>query len=100
MKCFKIESIEYGWFACRIGKHYVEVSDYLGYDMSKEFLGKLIKVLKGTLKEWIYVMNEPGATMIELMPNTKTEMDGVIMKRIGETILKTNMMNLKKLLLK
>ena len=42
MKFFKIESIEYGWFECRIGKHYVEASDYLGYDMSKEFLSKLL----------------------------------------------------------
>ncbi len=72
MKCFKIESIEYGWFECRIGKHYVEASDYLGYDMPKEFLSKLIKVLKGSLKKWIYVMNEPGATIIELMPMDDT----------------------------
>lgn len=68
MKCFKIESIEYGWFECRIGKHYIEASDYLGYDMSKEFLRKLIQVLKKSSKEWIYVMNEPGATLIELIP--------------------------------
>ena len=68
MKFFKIESIEYGWFECRIGKHYVEASDYLGYDMSKEFLSKLIKVLKKSSKEWIYVMNEPGAILIEFIP--------------------------------
>lgn len=68
MKCFKIESIEYGWFECRIGKYYIEASDYLGYDMPKEFLSKLIKVLKKSSKECIYVMNEPGATMIELIP--------------------------------
>ena len=66
MKCFKIESIEYGWFDFRIGKHYFIASDYLGYDMPKEFLDKLIKVLKESSKEWLYVMNEPGATIIEL----------------------------------
>ncbi|MBE6752943.1 MAG: hypothetical protein E7559_01090 [Ruminococcaceae bacterium] len=67
MKCFKIESIEHGWFACRIGEHYVEASDFLGYDMPRAFLGGLIKVLKGTFVQWIYVMNEPGAGLIELM---------------------------------
>lgn len=67
MKCFKIESIEYGWFEYRIGKYYVEASNYLGYDMSKEFLSKLNKVLQESSKEWIYVMNEPGADMIELL---------------------------------
>ncbi len=66
MKCFKIESIEYGWFEYRIGKHYVEASDYLGYDVSREFLFKLLKMLKGSSKEWIYVMNEPGAGIMEL----------------------------------
>lgn len=66
MRCFKIESIEYGWFECRIGKYYIDASDYLGYDISKEFLMKLLKVLKGSSKEWVYEMNEPGASMIEL----------------------------------
>ncbi len=66
MKCFKIESLEYGWFECRIGKYHIEASDYLGYDMPKELLSKLIKLLKGSSKERIYVMNEPGAGMIEL----------------------------------
>ncbi len=66
MKCFKIESIEYGWFEYRIGQYYVEASDYLGYDVSKEFLFKLLRVFKGSLKEWIYVMNEPGARIMEL----------------------------------
>ena len=66
MRCFKIESIEYGWFECRIGKYRIDASDYLGYDISKEFLMKLLKLLKGSSKEWIYEMNEPGASMIEL----------------------------------
>lgn len=51
MKCFKIEAIEYGWFECRIGKGYVEVSDFLGYDFSKEFLVELSKVLNKSSKE-------------------------------------------------
>ena len=66
MRCFKIESIEYGWFECRIGKYRIDASDYLGYDISKEFLMKLLKILKGSSKEWIYEMNEPGASMLEL----------------------------------
>jgi len=66
MKCFKIESIEYCWFEYRIGKYYVEASDYLGYDLPKEFLFKLLRVFKGSLKEWIYVMDEPGARIMEL----------------------------------
>ncbi len=72
MKCFKIESIQHGWFECRISKYLVEASDYLGYDISKEFLTKFIKVLKGPSKEWIYVMNEPGAGIIELLGTKDT----------------------------
>lgn len=66
MRSFKIESIEYGWFEFRIGKNYVEASDYLGYDISKELLVKLSKVLKGSSKEWVYIMNEPGASIMDL----------------------------------
>lgn len=66
MKCFKIEAIEYGWFECRIGKHYLEASDYLGYDVSREFLVKLLRVLADSPEEWIYVMNEPGANILKL----------------------------------
>lgn len=68
MKCFKIESIEYGWFEYRIGNHYLEASDYLGYDIAKEFLIKLIKVLKKSSEEWMYIMNEPRATLLEFIP--------------------------------
>ena len=67
MKCFKIDSIGYGWFEFRIGMYYVETSDFLGYDMPTEFLNKLIKVLKGSSKEWVYVMNEPGADILEIL---------------------------------
>ena len=66
MKCFKIEAIEYGWFECRIGNHYLEASDYLGYDVSREFLVKILGVLAGAPEEWIYVMDEPGANIIKL----------------------------------
>lgn len=65
MKCFKIDSIEYGWIEFRIGGHYVEASDFLEYDMPTEFLSKLIKVLKESSKEWVYLMNEPGANIME-----------------------------------
>jgi len=34
--------------------------------MPKELLSKLIKLLKGSSKEWVYVMNEPGAGMLAL----------------------------------
>lgn len=72
MRSFKIESIEYGWFECRIGKDYIETSDYLGYDFSKELLVKLLKVLRGSSKEWVYIMNEPGASIMALsMENSK-----------------------------
>lgn len=66
MRSFKIESIEYGWFEFRIGKDHVVASDYLGYDISKELLVKLLKVLKGSSKEWVYIMNEPGASIMGL----------------------------------
>ncbi len=67
MKCFKIDSIGYGWFEFRIGMYYVESSDFLGYDMPTEFLSKLIKVLKESSKEYVYVMNEPGADIMEFL---------------------------------
>lgn len=72
MKCFKIESIEYGWFEFRIGKHYVESSDFLGYDMPAEFLSKLIKILNKSSKEWVYLMNEPGAAIMEFLRSDNT----------------------------
>ena len=67
MRCFKIESIEYGWFEFRIGEHCVEASDFLGYDMPAEFLSKLIKVLNKSAKEWVYLLNEPGADIMEFL---------------------------------
>jgi len=69
MGWFKIESIEYGWFEFRIGEYYVTVSDFLEYNMPAEFLSKLIKVLKGSSKEWVYIMNEPGASIMEFLRN-------------------------------
>ncbi len=77
MKCFKIESIEYGWFEFRIGKHYVEASDFLGYNIATEFLSKLIKVLKESSKEWVYVMNEPGAAIMEFLRSNNAIMINV-----------------------
>lgn len=71
MNCFKIETIEYGWFECRIGKYYIEASDFLGYDISKEFLSKLNRVLNESSREWIYIMNEPGVAIIELQQGEK-----------------------------
>lgn len=67
MKCFKIEEISYGWFEFRIGKHYLEASDFLGYDLPAELLSALIKVLKEPSKEWVYVTNEPGADIMEIL---------------------------------
>ena len=57
MRCFRIESIEYGWFEFRIGKYYVEASDFLGYDMPTEFLNKLVKILKESS------MNKPSTEL-------------------------------------
>lgn len=68
MKCFKIEEISYGWFEFSIGKHWAAVSDFLSYDMPREFLSKLIKVLEKSSKERIYLMYEPRAELMEIFP--------------------------------
>lgn len=72
MRCFKIESIEYGWFDFRIGTLYRGVSDYLGYDMPVEFLSKLLKILRSSSKEWVYLMYEPGAEIMEFLRSDNT----------------------------
>lgn len=65
MNYFKIQSIEYGWWQAQMGKLWLECSDYLNYDMPKELLRKILKLLNGNShKEWLYVMDEPGASMI------------------------------------
>ena len=64
---FKIDSIEYGWFTMRIGSDYAEVSDYLGYDFPKKFLQKILNVLQEDGKEeWLYLMDEPGAEIMQI----------------------------------
>lgn len=68
MKCFKIEEISYGWFEFRIGKHRSDVSDFLSYDMPREFLSKLVRVLEKSSKERIYLMYEPCAELMEIFP--------------------------------
>jgi len=68
MKCFKIEEISYGWFEFRIGQYLAGVSDFLGYDMPREFLSKLVRVLENSSKERIYLMYEPGAELMEIFP--------------------------------
>lgn len=66
MKCFKIESIEYGWFEWKIYNEYIETSSWLGFDSSKDFLEKLVKLFNGSSKEYVYITNEPGASIIEI----------------------------------
>lgn len=64
---FKINNIEYGWFGMKFGEHYVEASDFLGYDLPQIFLRKILNVLeKRTKDEWLYLMNEPGADMMHI----------------------------------
>ncbi len=65
---FKILSIEYGWFKIWIGPgHVIEGSDYLGYDLPKEFLRKAWNVLQEDGKEeWIYLMDEPHGDIMHI----------------------------------
>lgn len=70
MNWFKIQSIEYGWWEAQIGACYIECSNYLNYDMPKELLRKILRLLKGSsVEEWLYIMNEPGASMICIQLN-------------------------------
>lgn len=70
MNWFKIQSIEYGWWTAEIGGAYIECSDYLDYDMPKELLRKILRLLKGSsVEEWLYIMDEPGASMICIQLN-------------------------------
>lgn len=67
MKCIKINSIEYGWFEARMGSLLIEASDFLGYDMPKKLLEKVLRLVKGkSVEEWLYLMNEPGAGMLKI----------------------------------
>ena len=63
---FKIDRIEYGWFDMELGANFIEVSDFLGYDMPKKFLGKIIRIINENAEEWLYLMNEPGASMLHM----------------------------------
>ncbi len=63
---FKIESISYGWFTMRIGSDICDVSDFLGYDMPKKFLDKVLRVISNNTEEWLYLMDEPGAGILHI----------------------------------
>lgn len=63
---FKINSISYGWFDVCIASNLIEVSDFLNYDMPQKFLSKVIRVLNESTEEWLYLMNEPGASMLHI----------------------------------
>lgn len=67
MNAFKIESISYGWFELRTGKHYLLCSDYLDYDTPKFLLKALLRLIKGESKEeWICWQDEPAANIMQL----------------------------------
>ena len=63
---FKINNISYGWFDMCIGPHLSTASDFLGYDMPKKFLYKVLRVIKGNTEEWLYLMDEPGAGILHI----------------------------------
>lgn len=63
---FKINNISYGWFDMCIAEHFIEVSDFLSYDMPQKFLGKVIRILNGSTEEWLHLMDEPGASMLHI----------------------------------
>ena len=49
-----------------IGSKLSEASDFLGYDMPKKFLFKVIRVISENTEEWLYMMDEPGASMLHI----------------------------------
>ena len=63
---FKINNISYGWFDICIAEKLIEVSDFLSYDMLQKFLSKVIRILNGSTEEWLYLMDEPGASMLHI----------------------------------
>lgn len=63
---FQIYYISYGWFGMRIGSDVSEASDYLGYDMPKKFLSKVMRVISKNTEEWLYFMDEPGAGILHI----------------------------------
>lgn len=63
---FKINRISYGWFGMCIASHCIEASDFLGYDMPQKFLSKMLRVYNQNAEEWLYLMNEPGAGMLNI----------------------------------
>lgn len=63
---FKINSISYGWFNMCIGSHLCGASDFLDYDMPRKFLSKVIRVINNNTEEWLYLMGEPGASMLHI----------------------------------
>lgn len=67
MQILKIESIKHGWFEMRIGKHYIDCSDYLGTDTPKDLLEAVYNLLqKKTEEEWLCWDDEPGAFIMSL----------------------------------
>lgn len=54
-----------------IASHCIEVSDFLGYDMPRMFLNKLFRVVTENTEEWLYLMNEPGASMLHIYVQNK-----------------------------
>lgn len=71
MRCFldmfKILSVQYGWFEIRMGKSYLECSDYLGYDAPKALLQAVINVAKNvSQEEWVCWMGEPSADILHV----------------------------------
>lgn len=63
---FKIRSISYGWFTMSIASNLCEASDFLDYDMPQKFLSKVIRVINNNAEEWLYLMDEPGASMLHI----------------------------------
>ena len=63
---FKINCIEYGWFGMGLGRYFCEASGFLGYDMPRRFLSKLLRAIRENTEEWLYMMDEPGARMLHI----------------------------------
>lgn len=68
---FKINNISYGWFTMNMGQHLCIASDFLGYDMPKNFLSKIYHVINNNTEEWIYLMDEPGANILHMYLENK-----------------------------
>ncbi|MBR1737287.1 MAG: hypothetical protein IJ736_09770 [Firmicutes bacterium] len=63
---FKIRKLMYGWMIIGIGEdHLIEASDFLGYDLPKKFLEKMIRLIRHESSEGLlHWQNEPGACIM------------------------------------